>query len=295
MVIAIFGATASGKSAVALRVAAAVGGELVNCDALQLYRGLPILSNQPTVADHAAVPHHLFGCWQLTENGDLARYAALAHAAIDRVLERGRTPIVVGGTGLYLRAALSALALPPQVDDAERARVTANVDRDGLASSYARLVSDDPAAAARIHPHDRRRVIRALELHAANSSLAPATDELWTTTTRHPTSLFGITVDRPALHARIEARVDAMLAAGALGEVRAALAAGDIARNASYTVGLAELRAVIDGSGDLATARRRMVERTRQYARRQEIWLRKVPALVHVASADEIIATLPPR
>jgi tRNA dimethylallyltransferase len=294
-VIAIFGATASGKSATALEVAGRIGGEIVSCDALQLYDGLPILSNQPTPAERARVPHHLVAVWPLTDEGDVARYAALAHAAIDGILARGQVPVVVGGTGLYLRAALTRLSLPPQPDPAERDRITAEVDRDGAPASHARLAALDPDAAARIHPNDRRRLIRALELHAVGSSLAPATDELWSTGARHPTRVFGLAVDRAVLHERIARRVDAMLDAGALDEVRSALAAGEPSRTASYTVGLAELRAVADGSLDLATARRRMVERTRQYARRQEIWLRKVPGLVPVTSAAEIVATVPDR
>jgi tRNA dimethylallyltransferase len=113
-IVAIFGATASGKSAVALQLAERLDGEIVSADAMQLYAGLPILSNQPAAAERARVPHHLVGIWPLTAEGDVAQYAAAAHAAIDGILERGRTPIVAGGTGLYLRAALAELELPPQ-------------------------------------------------------------------------------------------------------------------------------------------------------------------------------------
>src|SRR5690242_16324877 len=171
-VVALFGPTASGKSGAALALAAHTGGEIVSCDAMQLYRGLPLLTNQPAAAERARVRHHLVAEWPLDREGDVAQYAAAAHAAIDAVLQRPRTPIVVGGTGLYLRAALTDLALPPQPPPDLRERLAAAYDRDGAAAAHARLATLDPAAAARVHPNDRRRVVRALELAELGSSLA---------------------------------------------------------------------------------------------------------------------------
>jgi tRNA dimethylallyltransferase len=290
-VVAIFGATASGKSAAALAVAERLDGEIVSCDALQLYAGLPILSNQPTAAERARVPHHLVGIWPLAVDGDVARYATAAHAAIDDVLARGRVAIVTGGTGLYLRAALTALDLPPEPPPSLRERLQADYDTAGAAAAHARLTALDPRAAARIHPNDRRRVVRALELQALGSSLAPAADRLWSLDVRHPTRVHGLRVERATLHARIEARTAAMLAGGALAELAAARAAGPISPNASRTLGVDELGAVLDGRATIEEARTRMVERTRSYARRQEIWMRKIPGLVLV---DDAAAVRPP-
>jgi len=299
VVVALFGATASGKSDVALELAGLIDGEIVSCDAMQLYRGLPILTNQPTPDELARVRHHLVASFALDADGDVAQYAAAAHAAIDATLRRSRTPIVVGGTGLYLRAALADLALPPQPPTGLRERLAADYDRDGAAAAHARLVAADPAAAARVHPHDRRRVVRALELAELGASLAPADDRLFAADTRRPTRIFGLAVPRAELHARIAARVDAMLARGALDEVRAAVATTEPSATAARTLGLDTLRAVLDGESDLETARRRLVERTRQYARRQEIWMRRIPDLVPVdgtrppaASAAAIAAAL---
>lgn len=287
IVVALFGATASGKSDVALELAERIGGEIVSCDAMQLYRGLPILTNQPTPAGLARVPHHLVASWSLDADGDVARYAAGAHAAIDDVRARGLTPIVTGGTGLYLRAALTDLALPPQPPPELRARLQAAYDRDGATATHARLAAADPAAATRVHPHDRRRVVRALELAELGASLAPADDRLFAADTRRPTRVFGLVVPRAVLHARIEARVDAMLDRGVLAEVEAAVAAAEPSATAARTLGLDALRAVVAGASDVATARRLLVERTRQYARRQEIWMRRIAGL------ETVDATVP--
>jgi tRNA dimethylallyltransferase len=278
-VVAIFGATASGKSAVALELAERLGGEIVSADAMQLYAGLPILSNQPSEDDRRRVPHHLVGIWPLTEDGDVARYAAAAHAAIDDIVARGRTALVAGGTGLYLRAALAELHLPPQPPPGLRDRLGGEYDADPDAA-YARLATIDADAAARIHPNDRRRVVRALELAELGASLAPEGDDrLWTADYRHPTRVIGLVVDRAELHRRIGERTAAMFAAGVVEEVRAALAAGEPSATAARALGLDEVRAVLDGTSDVATACRRLVERTRQYARRQEIWMRRIPGI----------------
>jgi tRNA dimethylallyltransferase len=278
-VVAIFGATASGKSAVALELAERLGGEIVSADAMQLYAGLPILSNQPSADDRRRVPHHLVGIWPLAEEGDVARYAAAAHAAIDDIVARGGTAVVAGGTGLYLRAALADLALPPQPPPGLRDDLAAAYDADP-AAAFARLAAVDAGAAARIHPNDRRRVVRALELAELGASLAPAGDDrLWTADYRHPTRVIGLLVDRAELHRRIEERTAAMFAAGVVEEVRTALAAAEPSATAARALGLDEVRAVLDGTTDEATACRRLVERTRQYARRQEIWMRRIPGI----------------
>jgi tRNA dimethylallyltransferase len=286
-VVAVFGPTASGKSAAALALAERIGGEIVSCDAMQLYRGLPVLTNQPAPGELEAVPHHLVGVWETDHAGSVAEYAELAHAAIDAVLERGRTPIVCGGSGLYLRAALAEMPLPPQVPAAERARFEQLYDGGGAAAAHAVLVAADPAAGAAVHPNDRRRVVRALELHAAGASLAPAVDRLWAPDARHPTTVIGLDVPSSLVAERIAARTRAMFAAGVVDEVRAARAARQFSHTAERIHGLQDVSDLIAGRIDRAEAERRLMVRTRRYAKRQRTWMRRLPGLVTVAADGE--------
>jgi tRNA dimethylallyltransferase len=282
MVVAIFGPTASGKSAVALELADRIGGEIVSCDAMQLYRGLPILTNQPAAAEMERVPHHLVGVWDTGHAGSVAEYAELAHAAIDGVLERGRTPVVCGGSGLYLRAALADMPLPPRVAEAERARFERLYDEAGAGAAHARLVSADPVAAAAVHPNDRRRVVRALELHAAGTSLAPGRDRLWAPDRRHRTAVFALAVPPGVVAERIAARTRAMFVCGVVEEVRAARRERRFSITAERIHGLQDLTDLLSGRIDAAEAERRIVVRTRRYAKRQRTWMRRLPGLAEV-------------
>ena len=178
-VAAIFGPTGSGKSAVALALAELVDGEIVSCDAMQAYAGLPILTNQPSAAELARVPHHLVGIWEPEHEGSVAEFGRLAHAAIDDILARGKVAIAAGGSGLYMRAALAELPLPPQPAPGVRERMGEVYEQHGPAAAHALLAERDAVAAAAVHPNDRRRVVRALELAEAGASLAPAADRLW--------------------------------------------------------------------------------------------------------------------
>ena len=218
MVIGIFGPTASGKSAVAAAIAARIPDEVVSADAYQVYDGLPILTNR---SPH---PERLVGVWPLSHRASVGEYAPLAHAAVDEILAAGRTPLVVGGTGLYFRAALAELALPHAPAAGSRERWTALYDEAGPDAAYARLAELDPAAARRVHPNDRRRVVRALELAEAGFSLAPAEDRLFRGAWRHPTFVAGLDVPRDVLARRIEERTVSMFGQGVEREVRAALA-----------------------------------------------------------------------
>jgi tRNA dimethylallyltransferase len=298
-VVAIFGPTASGKSAVALEVAALVGGEIVSCDAMQLYRGLPILTNQPEAADTARVPHHLIGAWGLDHRGSVAEYAGLAHAAIDAVRDRGRVAVVCGGSGLYLRAALAEMPLPPQVPPSDRERFERLYEREGAGAAHAVLTAADPRAAAAVHPHDRRRVVRALELHAAGASLAPEHDRLWAADARRPTVIVGLDVAPELVSARIARRTEAMFAAGVVAEVRSARAAHTFSATAERIHGLQDVTALLDGRIGQPEAQRRLNVRTRRYAKRQRTWMRRLPEVATVAGdrdpravAAEIAAAL---
>jgi tRNA dimethylallyltransferase len=298
-VVAIFGPTASGKSAAALEVAERIGGEIVSCDAMQLYRGLPILTNQPGPGDRARVPHHLVGVWGTDHAGSVAEYAELAHAAIDDILARGHTPVVCGGSGLYLRAALADMPLPPQVPDADRALFERLYDGDGAAAAHARLATADPVAAVAVHPNDRRRVVRALELHAAGSSLAPERDRLWAADGRHPTAVIGLDVPAAIVAERIDRRTREMFDRGVVDEVRAARAAGRFSVTAERIHGLQDVTDLVEGRIDRREAERRLAVRTRRYAKRQRTWMRRLPGLRRVdadrpaaAVADDIEAGL---
>jgi tRNA dimethylallyltransferase len=276
-VVAIFGPTASGKSAVALALAAMVEGEIVSCDAMQAYRGLPILTNQPSAADLAAVRHHLVGIWTLDHRGSVAEFGDLARAAIDDVLVRGGTAIVAGGSGLYLRAALSEMRPPAQPPAGVRERYEQLYDREGAAAAHAVLQTLDAPAAAAVHPNDRRRVVRALELHEAGQTLIG--DGLWQPDVRRPTAIFGLQLPAALGAARIAGRTRAMFDAGVVDEVRAATAQGPLSATASRIHGLQDVTALVDGRIDREEAIRRLDTRTRRYAKRQRTWMRKLPSL----------------
>jgi tRNA dimethylallyltransferase len=287
-VIALFGPTASGKTAAAVELASRRGGEVVNCDAMQLYAGLPILTNQPDREQLAAIPHHLVGVWPLSHEGSVAEYAELAAAAITAVLERGRDAVVCGGSGLYLRAALAPIDLPPQPDAGVRERYQSLYDEVGGERAHALLGDRDPAAAARVHPNDRRRVVRALELADAGRTLAPAEPQLWAAPAPE-TLVLGLHVPPEVVRERIAARTRAMFERGVEGEVRTALAAGPISHTAARIHGLDDLSALLRGDIDRDEAIRRLDIRTRQYAKRQRVWMRRLPGLRLVSGVDELL------
>jgi len=285
-VLALFGPTGVGKTAVALAVAQRLRdrGErpvAVSADALQVYRGLEILTGTATRSEQEGLEHRLVSFLPVDATFSVAQYARMAHAEIDTLLREGATPIVVGGTGLYLRAALAELELRPPPPPGVRERLTAEIAARGPEALHAELRERAPEAAATIDPHDRHRVVRALELEvqgALPSPPAPDENRLWTHDTRHPTRLIALTMERAALHARIDARVDAMVAAGVLAEVRAADAAG-ASLTARKALGFDQLL-----RGDVDA----MKTRTRRYARRQLTWLRKLPdvELVDITGRD---------
>jgi tRNA dimethylallyltransferase len=285
----VFGPTASGKSGVALELARALGGEIVSCDAMQMYRCLPILTNQPSPEELAAVPHHLVGVWELEHRGSVAEFGELARAAIADIGARGRVPILCGGSGLYLRAALAPIDIPPEPENGTRDRLEALYEELGPEAAHELLARRDAAAASRVHPNDRRRVVRALELTEQGLSLAPGEDVLWERPDLEGVRIFGLVVDPPEIDRRIAARTEAMFAAGVEEEVRTALAEHRFSETAARMHGLQDVRALLDGEVDHAEAKRRMTLRTRQYAKRQRTWMRRLPGLVEVRGAGEIL------
>jgi len=283
LVLAIFGPTASGKTAVAEEIARRNPAELVSADAMQVYRGLPVLTNQ---SEH---PTRLVGILGLDEEGSLAEYQRLAHAAVDEILASGRMPVVVGGTGLYLRAALADLELPPPPPPGARERLERLYDELGGERTHEQLAETDPAAAAAVHPNDRRRVVRALELAEAGSSLRAGEDRLWTGETRHPTLIVGLDVPREELARRIEKRTREMFKRGVEDEVRQALE-GPVSATAATIHGLRDVSELAREEAIEA-----LMARTRRYAAYQRKWMRRIPGLVSIDAnrpAEEVAADI---
>jgi tRNA dimethylallyltransferase len=291
-VLAIFGPTGVGKTALAFALAGRVRarGEhpvAVSADALQVYQGLETLTGVPTAAERAGLEHRLVSILPVDARFSVGEYAELAHAEIDGLLAQGARPIVVGGTGLYLRAALADLDLRPAPPDEVRERWEGELRRRGPEALHAELARRAPWAAETVDARDRSRIVRYLELHELGELEPPAgPNQLWTADTRHPTRLIGLVMEREALYARIDARVDAMLAAGAAREVRAANAAG-ASETARKALGFDELLA-----GDVEAMKRR----TRNFARRQLTWMRKLAGVEIVdvtgRAADEVAEEL---
>jgi tRNA dimethylallyltransferase len=290
-VIALFGPTGVGKTDVAIALADRIrarGGQpvAVSADALQVYAGLEVLTGVPDDAQRARLEHRLVSFVPVGARFSVGDYAQLAHAEIDGLLAAGASPIVVGGTGLYLRAALAELELRPPPPEGVREHWQAELLARGPEALHAQLALAAPWAAATIQARDRHRIVRALELLHEGALAPPAqASQLWTRETRHPTRLVGLVRDRDELYARIEARVDAMVAAGAVDEVRRAHAAG-ASQTARVALGFAELL-----TGDVDAMKRR----TRNFARRQLTWMRKLPDVEVVDIADrspEAVAAL---
>ncbi len=277
-IIAIFGPTGVGKTAVAVALAEVLRerGEdpvAISCDAIQIYRGLELISGAASTEQQAVLEHRMLAIADVGEEFSAGRFAEQARAEIDGLLAVGRRPIVVGGTGLYMRATLTELALQPPVDPAVRTAVEEELEQRGTEAVHAQL---DPEVAARVHPNDRKRIGRALELQRSGLDPPERGGELWTARLRLPTRLYGLLGERGWLTERISARVDAMVAAGAAEEVARARAAG-ASRTARAALGFEQLLA-----GDIEgtkTAHRR-------YARRQETWMRKMPGL-ELLAADQ--------
>ncbi|HWF26413.1 MAG TPA: tRNA (adenosine(37)-N6)-dimethylallyltransferase MiaA [Solirubrobacteraceae bacterium] len=281
-VIALFGPTGVGKTAVAIAVADELRsrGELpvaVSADALQVYAGLELLTGAAGPAERARLEHRLISFLPVDATFSAGQYAELAHSEIDDLLAAGRRPIVVGGTGLYLRAALTEMTFRPPPAVGARERWHAELEARGAPALHARLAELAPWAAAEIDAGDRQRIVRALELLDAGA-LEPleGESELWASSMRRSTLLVGLVMDRAQLYERIDARVEEMVAAGAEAEVRRANAAG-ASVTARKALGFNELLA-----GDVEAMKRR----TRNYARRQLTWMRKL-ADVHVIDVTD--------
>jgi tRNA dimethylallyltransferase len=274
-VIAVVGATATGKSGLAIELARALGGEIVNADSMQLYQDMDIGTAKEPEAARQGVPHHLLDIWPVTQAANVADYQKLARAAIGEIMARGRVPILAGGSGLYVRAALDDLDFPG-TEPVIRSRLEDELARLGAAALHARLAGLDPAAAAAILPGNGRRIVRALEVIEISGRPFSATMPAYQQ--NRPAVQIGLTLPRPELDLRIAARVDRMWQAGLEAEVRSLAARGlRDGQTASRALGYQQMLRYLDGEWTLDQAREETMKATRRFARRQESWFRRDP------------------
>ncbi len=274
-VIAVVGPTAAGKSDLAVDLALRLGGEVVNTDSMQLYRGMDVGTAKLSVPERRGVPHHLLDIWDVTETASVAEYQRLARPLLDRLLAAATVPILAGGSGLYVRAALDDLEFPG-TDPVIRARLEEELDREGPAVLHRRLAGRDPVAAEAILPSNGRRIVRALEVIELSgrpfSATMPSYDALYESVQ------IGVEVPRPVLDERITLRVARMWEAGLVEEVRALELRGlSRGRTASRALGYAQVLRHLSGEWTEEQAKEETIRATKRFARRQDSWFRRDP------------------
>lgn len=290
-VIAVVGPTAAGKSDLGVFLAQQLGGEVVNADSMQLYRGMDIGTAKLTLDERGGVPHHLLDIWDVTEPASVAEYQKLARAEIDRLLAEGRTPVLVGGSGLYVRGAIDVLDFPG-TDPEVRARLERELEQDGPGALHRLLAEADPDAARAILPSNGRRIVRALEVIEITGK--PFTANLPGHDSVYDTVQIGVDVGRPELDERIAVRVDRMWEAGLVDEVRALEAQGlREGRTASRALGYQQVLTALAGECTEDEARAETVRATKRFARRQDSWFRRDPRVHWLSGAAEHRGELP--
>lgn len=298
-VVAVVGPTAAGKSEISVALAQRLDGDIINADSMQLYQGMDIGTAKLSVAERGGVPHHLLDVWPVTKTASVAEYQSLARASIAQVQAAGRLPILVGGSGLYVRAVLDDLVFPG-TDDSVRAALEAELSVVGPEELHARLAAADPVAAAAILPTNGRRIVRALEVMAIGGR--PFTGAMPAYSSIYDAVLIGLDRATAELDERVTARVDLMWSRGLVDEVRhladaCGLRSGVTARRA---LGYKQVLAMLDGSLTEADARSQTMQATKRFVRRQRSWFRPDPR-VHwlespsIEQALELIGWLPSR
>jgi tRNA dimethylallyltransferase len=277
VVVAIFGPTAVGKTEVAVELAALLRGSGedpvgVSADAFQVYEGLDVLTSKPDQGELGLLEHRLVSFVPVDQTFSVAQFSERAHREIDALCREGRRPIVVGGTGLYLRGALTDLELKPPPEPGLREEIERELTELGLKALHAQLPAESAEA---VHPNDRKRIVRLLELERMGETPYATSEQLWSDQLRRPTRLFGIVMQREALDQRISARANRMLQAGALDEVESALERG-ASSTVRKAIGFSELEAHLHGAITLEQVAERLERRQRHYVRRQLTWMRKL-------------------
>ena len=281
------GPTAAGKTAVSLSLAKAIGAEIVSCDSMQVYRGMDIISSKPSRADRAKIPHHLVDIVSPRVEFNAARYRLRCLKVIREIGARGKVPLFVGGTGLYVSVLVEGIFKTVKIKPGVRERLSAAAAKMGSAALHARLAKVDPAAAAKIHPNDARRVIRALEVFESTgtpiSVLQAKRNGLWD---KYDIHIFCLSPERTVLYRRINGRVEAMFRRGLVEEVKKLRRKG-MAGTARFAIGIPEVEGYLDGRYGKEEAKALLQRNTRQYAKRQLTWFRKDKRIVWVKSAAQ--------
>jgi tRNA dimethylallyltransferase len=285
-VIAVVGPTAAGKSELSLTLARTLDGEVVNADSMQLYQGMDIGTAKLTVAERAGIPHHLLDIWPVTQTASVSEYQRLAREAIDDIRSRGRTPVLVGGSGLYIRAATDNLRFPGTDPDL-RASLEAELSQVGAAALHARLAQLDPAAAAAILPGNGRRIVRALEVIELSGH--PFTATLPDYQSVYPVVQIGVAMPRPELDQRIADRVGRMWQLGLVDEVRRLEPLGlREGRTASRALGYSQVLKYLGGECTQEAAAAQTIQATRRFVRRQESWFRRDPRVRWLSAGPDL-------
>lgn len=281
----IAGPTATGKSAVAVEVALRTNGEIVSADSMMVYRGMDIGTAKPTAAERRGVPHHLIDVVDPDQDFSVATFQRLARESIREINARGRLPVLAGGTGLYIRAVLEGFRLPGGIDKELRRRLAEEASRHGVSKVHELLRAVDPEAAARIHPNNLKRVIRAIEVFYRTGT--PISQAASLGEPEYDALMIGLYLDRPELYRRIEARVDAMIAAGLVDEVRG-LIAGGLKRDctAMQALGYKEIAAYLAGEVSFEEAVGLLKRNTRRFAKRQFTWFKREDRIRWLNVAD---------
>lgn len=290
-VVALIGPTAVGKTEWSLELARRLDAEIVSCDSMQVYRRMAVLTQQPTPVQRAAVPHHLLDCVEPTESFNVGQYRQAAQAAIDGIRRRGKTALIVGGTGLYLRALMDGLCEAPPADEAVRRRLQAAAELEGIPALHARLRQVDPIAAGKIHSNDARRLVRALEVYELTGKPL-SSFWAWDRGRPSPITVLGLARDRAQLYERINRRVERMIRdEDVLGEVRPLLDV-PLSQTARQVHGLKYLASYLRGEQPLDEVVPLWQRQVRQYARRQLIWFRADPRIRWMDAATAAMSPL---
>ena len=287
--IAVVGPTASGKSALGISLARELGGEVVNVDSMQLYRGMDIGTAKLPPAERGGIPHHLLDIWPVTKTASVAEYQSLAVATVEDIMARGKVPVLVGGSMLYVQSLVDAWAFPP-TDPAVRAKYEARLAEIGVDALHTELAQVDPAAAATIEDKDPRRTVRALEVIELTGKPFAASQPPKDAPPRWGTRILGLRTDPDWLNPRIALRAQLMFDNGFVDEVRGLVGEGLVADStAGRAIGYAQVLSMLAGEMDEAQAQEKTITGTRRYVRRQRSWFNRDPRITWLDAADEAV------